>query len=292
MTAPPPDGSRDRRIEDPTNLWLIHPAARALLAPAVAAGISANAVSLAGLALGIGAALCYAHWTSAVEVLLGFALSVAWLIADGLDGMVARATGTASPLGRFLDGLCDHGVFILIYVAMALSIGTGEGWMLAVLAGAAHIGQSSLYEGERARFHRRVRGVAAPTPVYPSADAPLLMRGYDRLAGAPDRLGLPFERLLARQPRPLVLATRYARRAVPAMRVQSLLSANVRVALIAIACLAGNPRIFWWAEIVALSAVTAVGLALHRRVEHGLVSSTSPIRGGDGFSPALPTRDR
>lgn len=290
------DGSRDRRIEDPTNLWLIHPAARALLPWTIAAGIPANAVSMIGLALGIGAALCYAHWTDAAAVLLGLSLSVGWLIADGLDGMVARATGTASALGRFLDGVCDHGVFILIYVAMALSIGTGEGWTLAVIAGAAHIAQSSLFEGERARFHRRVRGIAAPVPTGPAADAPLLMRGYDWLAGLPDRLGLAFERQLARQDRPEGqrhgLAARYARRAVPAMKLQSLLSANVRVALIAIACLAGNPRIFWWSEIVALSLIAAVGIVLHRRVEHDLVAALSPIRGGDGFSPALPTRDR
>ena len=164
MTVPPPDGSRDRRIEDPTNLWLIHPAARALLPFALAAGVSANAVSLIGLAVGTAAAFCYADWGDPVAVLLGLALSVAWLIADGLDGMVARATGNRQRAGALLDGLCDHGVFILIYVAMALSIGTGEGWTLAVLAGAAHIAQSSLYEGERARFHRRVRGVAAPVP--------------------------------------------------------------------------------------------------------------------------------
>ena len=292
MTIPLPDGSRDRRIEDPTNLWLIHPAARALLPSTIAAGVSANAVSLTGLALGVSAALCYARWTSPALVVLGLALSVGWLIADGLDGMVARATGTASPLGRFLDGICDHGVFILIYVAMALSIGTGEGWTLAVLAGAAHIAQASLYEGERARFHRRVRGVAVPVPTLPPADAPLLVRGYDRLAGVPDRLGLPFERLLARQDNHAVLAARYARCAVPAMRVQSLLSANVRVWLIAIACLLGNPRIFWWAEITVLSLVTALGLMLHRRVERGLVTFNSTIRSGDSFSPAFTTRDR
>ena len=38
MTTPPPDGSRDRRIEDPSNLWLIHPAGRALLPRASGAG--------------------------------------------------------------------------------------------------------------------------------------------------------------------------------------------------------------------------------------------------------------
>lgn len=291
MTVPPPDGSRDRRIEDPTNLWLIHPAARALLPPTLAAGVSANAVSLAGLALGVGAAVCYAHWNSALAVVAGLLLSVAWLIFDGLDGMVARATGTTSPLGRLLDGACDHGVFILIYVSIALTIGTVEGWVLAVTAGAAHIAQSSLYEGERGRFHRRARGIAAPAAPSPSSNASALVRGYDGLAGLPGRLGEPFERMLASRANPLAVGRIYARRALPAMRLQSLLSANVRVWLIALACLAGNPRIFWWAEIVPLSIVAALGLHLHRRVERGFASTHSPIRGGEPFSPALPTRD-
>src|SRR3954453_23971950 len=131
MTPLAPDGSRDRRIEDPTNLWIIHPVGRRLLPWFVARGISANAVSVAGLLLGVLAALAYAHWSAWPFALAGLLLSIAWLIADGLDGMIARATGTASPLGRALDGLCDHGVFILIYVVLALSIGTVEGWVLA-----------------------------------------------------------------------------------------------------------------------------------------------------------------
>ena len=143
MTSPPPDGSRDRRIEDPTNLWLIHPASRRLLPLALAWRVSANMVSLTGLALGIGAAIAYWNWATPAAALLGLVLSIAWLIADGLDGMVARATGTASPFGRLLDGICDHGVFILIYVLIATHIGTGEGWALALTAGGAHIIQSS-----------------------------------------------------------------------------------------------------------------------------------------------------
>jgi len=187
MTIQPPDASRDRRIEDPTNLWLIHPAARRLLPMALAWRISANAVSLTGLALGIGAAIAYWNWASPMAAVLGLLLSIAWLIADGLDGMVARATNTASPFGRLLDGICDHGVFVLIYVLIATRIGTGEGWALALTAGAAHVVQSSLYEAERARFHRRVRGDAG-TARPPRAGGAVewlydnISRGIDRLA--------------------------------------------------------------------------------------------------------------
>ena len=293
MTVSPPDGSRDRRIEDPTNLWLIHPAARALLSPCIAAGIPANAVSVAGLLLGIGAAACYAHWTQPVAVLAGLALSVAWLIADGLDGMIARATGTASATGRFLDGVCDHGVFIIIYMTLAGTLGDVVSWTLAITAGACHIIQSALFEGERARFHRRARGIALLAPPPLVADSPWLVRGYDRLAGLPGRLGPGFEHLLARAPDPVMLGARYAAQAVPAMRIQSLLSANMRVWLIAAACLLGSPRLFWWAEIVVLSLVAAAGLILHRRAERQFLQSTAAARGD--WAPALPTvttRDR
>jgi hypothetical protein len=263
----PPDRSRDRRIEDPTNLWIIHPVGRFLLPWFVAHKISANAVSVAGLLLGVLAALAYAHWDAWPFALAGLLLSIAWLIADGLDGMIARATGTASALGRALDGLCDHGVFILIYVVLALSIGTVEGWALACAAGAAHALQSNLYEGERARFHRRCKGIAAAPPLL--SRNPLL-RFYDYVAGTLDRFALPFDEALRRGDAER-LAKAYGDQAAKPMRLMSLLSANMRVYVIFLACLTGNPRLFWWVELVPLTAILLIGLVWHRAIEARLI---------------------
>lgn len=270
MTVPPPDGSRDRRIEDPSNLWIIHPAGRRLLPFALRAGVSANSVSIAGLCLGTAAALAYAQYERPALAVLGLLLSVGWLIADGLDGMVARATRTSSAFGRFLDGLCDHGVFTLLYVALAASMGTAEAWVLAIAAGVAHAVQSSLYEGERARFHRRARGVGLAAPPRPTGGA--LVRLYDHVAGSLDRIAMPFERTLVAAADPASLGSAYAARAVPPMRLLSLLTANVRVAAIFVATLAADPRLFWWFEIVPLTAVAVIGIAWHRRVEHALAA--------------------
>jgi len=283
MTVPPPDGSRDRRIEDPSNLLLIHPLGRRLLPYALRMGVSANAVSVTGLLIGLGAALSYSQFDSDAMALLGLGLSVLWLVADGLDGMVARATGTASALGRLLDGVCDHGVFILIYVALALRVGTPGGWALAIAAGAAHAVQSSLYEGERTRFHRRVKGIAEGET---SAGGGWLVRQYDRLAGLPGRLARPFERKLASSADPSALAQIYGMRATAPMKLLSLETANVRVLAIFLACLIGDPRIFWWIEIVPLTLVAIAGLAWHRRVERALLqfSTHNPT------SPAEPAR--
>lgn len=259
MTSAPPDGSRDRRIEDPTNLYVVHRLAAALLPRALRAGVPADWVSLAGLLLGIGAAFAFAHWTDPRWVVLGLLLATAWLVADGLDGKIARATGTCSREGRMLDGVVDHGVFILIYAMLADSFGDPRAWALAVAAGAAHAIQSSVYEGERARFHRRIflrdRGRADHVP------------GYDHLAGAVDRVAAPFDEALETMPERRRRADAYAAAAVPAMRLQSLLSANVRVLAIFAACLTARPELFWWFELVPLTLVMLAGVAWHRRVE-------------------------
>ena len=271
MTVPQPDGSRDRRIEDPTNLWIIHPAGRRLLPWFIARGISANAVSVLGLVLGTLAAAAYAQWTSWPFALLGLLLSTGWLIADGLDGMIARATGTASALGRALDGMCDHGVFTLIYLVLAFSVGTAQGWALAVSAGALHAVQSNLYESERARFHRRIRGIAAAPPA-PSHNP--LVQLYDWVAGSVDRVAFRFDEALARAPDPVAFGRAYGESALGPMRLMRLLTANARVLAIFLACLAADPRLFWWFEIVPLTAVLVIGLAWHRATESRLLRSS------------------
>jgi hypothetical protein len=259
------DRSRDRRIEDPTNLWVIHPASRALLPLAVRHGISANAVSIAGLVLGAIAALCFSGWPDFGFVTLGLLFSIGWLIADGLDGMIARATGTASPLGRILDGLCDHGVFGFLYVSMAISIGTFEAWALAWGGAAVHAVQSSLYEGERARYHRRLRGDPLPPPPLPSKNP--LVRAHEAVAASLDRPAALFDAHLAQSREPARLIERYGHEAARPMKLLSLLSANVRVIALYLACLAGKPMLFWWFGIIPLSAVALAGILWHRAAE-------------------------
>jgi hypothetical protein len=258
-------------------LWLVHPAARALLPLAVRLGVSANAVSIAGLAVGILAAMAYAQWAQPAMVLVGLLLGIAWLICDGLDGMIARATGTASPIGRVLDGICDHGVFVAIYVLLAISIGQPVGWVLACTAGLAHAVQSSLYEGERARFHRRVRGDAAPLHHVDLGSA--LVRTYDSVAGSIDRLAARFDEAMRTARDPQAFGRDYGRAAAPAMKVMSLLSANVRLLAITAACLARAPLWFWWFEIVPLSLLAAATLAWHRHIENRFVDDPPTASG-------------
>jgi len=89
---------------------------------------------------------------------------------------------------------------------------------------------------------------------------------------------MPFERTLGQASDPVALGASYGARAVAPLRFMALLTANVRVWAIFVACFAGNPRIFWWFEIVPLTLVAIVGLVWHRRVERAFVRNTTTPR--------------
>ncbi len=266
------DTTRDRRIEDPTNLWIVHPAGRFLLPYFVARKISANSVSVGGFLFGSLAALAFARWTDWPFVWAGLLFSIAWLIADGLDGMIARTTDTAGPVGRLLDGLCDHGTFILIYVLLASSLGTPGAWVLGCSAGALHAIQANFYEGERARFHRRRDGLFFANAAHTNN---VLLRTYDRLSAIADQTSNSFAGVLIHSPDPLGFANAYAEKAKQPLRLMSLLSANVRVWTIFLACLLNAPSLFWWFELVPLTGVLVVGIIWRQLIDTKFVNDSA-----------------
>ena len=265
LRLPPDDGARDRGIDDPTNTRIVHPLGRLLLVPAMRLGIGPNPVSLTGLASGAAAAAAFHRWSVPGWATAGFLFALLWLVLDGLDGMIARATGAASDFGRLLDGLCDHAVFVLLYVSLAASYGTAAIWCLAVAAGAVHAVQASLFEGERLRYHRRIGGDAGPAVHAPSPHR--LTRLYEAVAHLPERWAAPFDRRLREAP---ALAAAYRIAARGPLRLMALLTNNMRVLALYAACLAGDARLFWWLELGPMTAVTIAGLLWHRRVERRL----------------------
>ena len=125
---------------------LIRPAVNALARVLAARGVSADALSVAGLALGWTAALAIAGRASA----LGAVLILVSRLCDALDGAVARLT-QPTDRGGFLDISLDFLVYAAIPLAFALAdpianalaaavllacfIGTGTSFLaLAVLA--------------------------------------------------------------------------------------------------------------------------------------------------------------
>lgn len=79
------------------------------------AGITANALTFGGLALGLAgaAAIAFGHTG------LGLALIIANRLADGLDGAVARARGP-SDLGGYFDIVADFAFYVSVPVGFGI----------------------------------------------------------------------------------------------------------------------------------------------------------------------------
>jgi phosphatidylglycerophosphate synthase len=96
------------------DVWLrrlIDPALERVAAIVAKTGLGANAVTIIGAAVGVGAALAIAQG----QMLVGLALIIINRLMDGVDGALARGTGTTE-WGGYLDSLCDF----LFYVAVPL----------------------------------------------------------------------------------------------------------------------------------------------------------------------------
>lgn len=253
-------------IEDPSNLWLIHPIADRLLPGALRLGIHPNIVSFAGLGCGILAGACYRHWQHPLAVVAGLVLMLAWHVMDGLDGKLARASGKASAFGRVIDGLCDYMVFIVVLIPLALTLADWRAAMaLAVISGACHAVQSAWYEGEREAWKRRARGIFVTETRPPSGIS--IEAGYNWVESHLGSGARAIDSALRARP---ALLQPYLERTAPLVRGLSLLSANNRTFVIAIACLAGNPRFYWYWEIFGLTLLALLMALRLRQREAGV----------------------
>ncbi len=135
---------------------LIDPPLDALGRRLAAGGITADAVTLAGLALGLAAAVAVAFGA----FLLALALIAGSRFADGLDGAVARAQGP-SDFGGYLDITADFVFYGAIPLAFVLhdpaANGAAGAFLLAsfYVNGASFLGYAILAEkrGLRTRSH-------------------------------------------------------------------------------------------------------------------------------------------
>jgi phosphatidylglycerophosphate synthase len=91
--------------------------------------MSANAVSLAGLAIGL-TVIPLLAWERYDMALLVILLN---RLIDGLDGAIARHKGT-TPFGGYLDIMCDMGFYAAVPIGFALAQPGNALWAALLLA--------------------------------------------------------------------------------------------------------------------------------------------------------------
>ena len=291
MTNATESVKRTSEIEEWTNRVFVHPISRALVTVLARWGVSPNAVSLAGLALGAGAAWAYLDYARWPMVALGFVLMIGWHVMDGADGQLARLTGKTSEIGKALDGLADHGTFVLVYLALAVAAARAEGswvWTWAVAAGVSHAVQASTYEAQRYAYDYwaqgkesgrvltpdefRAEAAGATGAAWALGQLQLLYLVVQARTGAG---GGPVEVRLAeavRQRGRAPVAEAYRATHLAGVRRWNLLCSNYRTVAIAVACLAGSPVWFFAFEAVVLNVVFVALLAMRRRNDRALLA--------------------
>ena len=123
-------------------------------------GVTPNAITIASIFLGIGAAVCF-YFNNRWWNLLGVLLLVWADSFDSADGQLARMTGQYSRIGRILDGVSGDIWFIAIYAAICLREDTTSEffmaypwviWVFAAVTGFCHGIQAAMADYYR-QFH-------------------------------------------------------------------------------------------------------------------------------------------
>ncbi len=267
---------KPREVQGPLNHFVYHPAARRLATWLAATPVTPNAISVTGAAMVIAAGVFYTIVGGAAGIALGFALHLAWHVVDGADGDLARMTGRASARGEIVDGLCDYGGHVVLYLMLGAmlsgTIGAG-GWLLMVAAGLSRIAQSIYAESQRRTYlwwaygkpwlrTTGTEGARGPAGLYLSLSR-VLSGGteiVDRLAAA--AAADPIER-----DRIAELARQAGRRTLPA---QIALGANPRTILLGLSMIAGGPAWFFVIETTVLNLVLIASIVQQRRTSRRL----------------------
>lgn len=283
--------SRVAELEDPLNRAVYHPLAFALARALQPTPVTPNMVSVLSAALICIAGILYTRMGWPAGAVAGFACHLAWHVADGADGDLARLTGRSSPLGEFIDGAADYLGHIVLYVLLAAVLDDQWGawaWLLAVLSGCSRIAQANHAETQRRQYLWRVYGVpwlktqqAAGKRVFAGGTwvtraAAAVMRGYIALGALMAPRSAPLDRVVAEaagQPARLASIRQRIRAASRgSIALQKALGANPRTVLLGLSMLAGSPVWYFLFEAVVLNVVLAASLAHHNRVERRLIA--------------------
>ncbi|UTW59315.1 CDP-alcohol phosphatidyltransferase family protein [Kordiimonas sp. SCSIO 12603] len=262
----PPEYGRPNSIEDASNKYFIHPLSELVVEIGIALKLSPNIISFMGMGCGFLAAYLYYYLPQTPYVIGGFLAMIGWHVFDGADGKLARATGKTSAFGRIIDGICDHVVFSVVYISLALHlVETGYSpnvWWLVIGAGISHAVQAAGYEERRQKYQRRIEGLHRTSVqdklLHINGKKSFLASLYDKaqklVAGADHGLDCKLMELSETQWGKGV-AGAVIMRTIPMVKAWALLNANNRTLLIFIFAFMGQPALYFAVELILFNII-------------------------------------
>jgi hypothetical protein len=269
---PPLAGAeKDRPATELVVAWVFGPLSRLLVPGLLRLRVPPPAVVLAHAAIGLGGALLLARGELVGAALL---LQVKTLL-DNADGLLARASGRVTLLGRYLDTEADLVVNVAVFAALGAE--TGESWL--ALAGFVAATVLLGVDFNLSELYRGVHGRETPEPARSAGRVErVLEAAYRVVFGSHDRL------LRAASARRLVRALEgeedagARRRATLAYHDRLTLGflantgLSTQLAVLGVCLVAGAPAVYLWLLLACLAPLPFLQLRrerLARRALHG-----------------------
>jgi phosphatidylserine synthase len=265
-----------REAEGVLDLYFYRPIGLRLAQVFAKINVTPAGVSLLGGFVGVIAGHLYFYRDLGVNF-GGMALHVLANALDNADGQLARLIGRTSRMGRIIDSLADHLIFLSIYFHLALRCSI-EGasplvWLLAVTAGISHGLQGAAADYYRTTYlyfvkgglpvdldssmilrssYRKLRWRDQPWPKFLLALYLNFTRQQEMLSPQLNRLREGSNRLFPQQI-PEWFRTRYRISARPMFKLWGLLMTNTRMLILFIFLFLGQPIWYFWFELTVLN---------------------------------------
>lgn len=281
-------------VETPLDRLFFRPAAHLVVQLCLPTPLGANGVTLLGALVGAAGASLF-RFTSRTNLIVGATLLLVSSILDCADGQLARARGTASRLGRIIDGAGDLFVSLALLLGLALHLAAlgqpvwlafaGLGslllqWLSLDLIKNRFLTLSASPFREGDDVDETKSAITALAQGQASGAALLLHRVYLRVSQAQ---GVVL-RLLPTIPDDPAAPARYAQELGPVMRVWAYLGPSTHAVLLAVFAVVGALPAYLWVRLT-LGNVVLIGLFVATRRREGVVAAE--LRAPVGISGLL-----
>lgn len=259
-------------------------------------GVTPNAITIASIFLGLGAAITFVSpllWVNIIGMLL-----LIWANSfDSADGQLARITRQYSQLGRILDGLAGTLWFLAIYIAICIREVNTEYffhthhwviWVMALASGICHSKQASVADYYR-QFHlfflkgedgseldstRHLREKYERMSWKGSSVLKLILRLYISYTSSQEKMTPAMQRLRrALRQRyhtttniPQSFRDEFRRNSLPLMKYTNILTFNWRTITLFITLFIGQPWLYFVVELTVFNAILVYMMIRHERI--------------------------
>lgn len=152
---------KDRDVEEIIDIYFTRPIGYLFARMSKSLNLSPNMITMASMILGVISGHLFYYSTTTINI-VGIFTKLISNFLDSADGQLARMTNSCSNMGRMLDGISGHVIYISIYLHICFRYihEGGSLWIytVAVAAGFSHIIQCAWEDCYRNGYLYFVRG--------------------------------------------------------------------------------------------------------------------------------------